>query len=254
MPQKGYKLTKIEKKNIKITKQNFEDIKTYGTKNTFEKAFVGIIIDSWLRRRAIQLMKFEDINWDENRFTKKEKYTRPKKIKGENEKEYEKRVEKKILKDINEGEIIKEKWEGKMIYLRIYNGYFSNQTKSHLLDLQLEYNKGFIFRKNKLKNKPIDLSTINRLWTRIIERTNKRLTELNFQKNRQIINTGDKNKKIRIHDVRIAQAKNYLEENKGDYQTAQEMLGHKNIQTTLNIYAEQSPQVTNDKIKKFYNK
>jgi len=252
MPQKGYKLTKAQKKNLRITEQNFNDIKQFGPKNILERTFLGVAIDSWARRRAIQLLEFKDILWDENRYYKKEKYNKPKRRTNETQSEYNQRVKRQIERDLKEGEIIEIKINNKKTYVRIYSGYFSNETKSNLLDIQLEYKQGYVFRKNKDKNKALDLSSLNRMWERCLNRTNKRIEELNLPESRKIVHTGDHSKKIRLHDIRIAQGKNYLEKNPGDYQTVQEMLGHKNIQTTLDIYAQQSPDTTSNKIKSFY--
>lgn len=249
MPKIGYKLTEIERQNLSITEKQFSNIIEYGARTLLEKTFCSFMIDSMGRRQVAENVSFEDIDWENNRFIKFEKYnTGIKRHRNELDIDYENRRAAKIKEDIRKGKIKEIKFRGSKAYKRIKNGYFSVKTKNLLLELQMYYKTGKIFRRTKDASKALSPTALTQMWERCVIKTNKRIDELGLHPSNKIIHP-DPNKAISLHDIRRARPRNYHPKDIADVQTMQEMLGHENFQTTFNIYAKQSPQETQKRIR-----
>lgn len=247
-------LTKAEKEKIKLTKQNFEDIIQYGARTIFEKALISFLFEVSCRRRAIELAKFEDIYWEDNEIKLLEKFNRPRRKGEEPSNEYKTRKDEKIKELMKNGEVIEVDYRGKKILAKSQLGDFQDRTKNLLLDLQLEYKTGYIFRKNKKSKYAIDGSNIYRTFNKCIDKANKRMEELRIAKSRQIINPVVPGDPIPVHWARHSLARNYLEENPDDLRTVQNKLGHASIVVTADLYGKQSISERKKKMRGFFNK
>lgn len=250
MPKKGYKLTEIERQNLIVTEKQFSNIIEYGARTLLEKTFTSFMIDCMGRRQVAENVRFEDIDWENNKFTKFEKYNIGiKKHRDESEEDYKKRKLAKINEDSRKGKIKEIKLrDGIKAYKRIKNGYFSVRTKNLLLELQMYYKSGKIFRRSKDVSKAMTGTALSQMWDRAVARANSRIDELGLHPSNKILHP-DPIKKITLHDIRRARPKNYQPKDIADVQTIQEMLGHENFQTTFNIYAKQSVQETQKRIR-----
>ncbi len=71
MPKKGQILTKTQRRNISISEQNITDLIEFGAKDPLDPeqeiknySLIGVATDSFGRRRCLELLKFEDIEFE----------------------------------------------------------------------------------------------------------------------------------------------------------------------------------------------
>lgn len=209
MTKPGNNLTEDIWEKVEINKQQYEDILFYGCITPFETLLIKFFRIVVPRTNEVELLKFEDIDFDRNECTLYAKWIRPKTISKatqEEKKEHEAYVEDLIKKKLKKGELIKIKYrgshelKGKPIYKQKQLAEFNDEVKKLLLDHKYDIGEGFVFKKNKSQKYSITGKAMLETLHRVIVRTNKRLEE-EGKRERIIRHPGGQNEQFRLHDL-----------------------------------------------------
>lgn len=211
MTKRGNHLTKEVWERVEITKQQYKDILTYGCKDDFDELLLEFFRSVVPRTNEVELLKFSDIDFDNNECVLYAKWIRPKgpvKPTEQQKKEYKERVEEIIQNKLKKGELVKLTYRGKhlhnnkLIYKQKQIGEFNDNVKKLLLRHQnrLGGDDGFVFRTKKTQKYSLCADALLKRFHKCIQRANLRLqAECKF--NRIIKHPGGYEEQFRLHDL-----------------------------------------------------
>lgn len=275
MPKKDQILTETQRRNIAISEQNIQDLLDYGCKDPLDPeqeiknySLIGVARDSFGRRRCLELLKFEDIDFDRPigegvyQFTKEEKYNPPRRQKDESYSEYKKRRDKFEAEGLKKGNLKYTTHKGKKKLVKVYLGFISKETRDFLFGLRLIYKNGYVFRKDPEYGEAYYGSTLDRWIKRLVMKANKNMEVLGLPKSRLIHHNTAKDREIYLHIFRSAAPKNLIKRAKGlppekqmlVLQTIQKQLGHANFKYTMDLYGQETDETTAENLSLLWNK